>query len=202
MENYGLPVCLHTCSPAIGQIYLVGENLSERSGISSPVTVGIIVFYTKPNNIWGQPGKDGERCGKMLWNYFPYGVTVRNADFLLYWTLSLHILNISGKTDFERQLKSVSHLFPICTLLCCFILLFFWTGCDVQAHVRQHERTIYCRWFYSAFISVTTSAVGVSCILSSGSSLMSQHVVKWAEPCGLKTCLNIIESTLNARQWI
>lgn len=46
-------------SPPARQIYLVGKHLSERSGVSFPVTVGIIVFYNKLNNVWGQTVKDG-----------------------------------------------------------------------------------------------------------------------------------------------
>lgn len=44
----------HLQSPPACQIYLVGKHLSERSGVSFRLTVDIIMFYNKPNNVWGQ----------------------------------------------------------------------------------------------------------------------------------------------------
>lgn len=44
----------HLHSPPACQIYLVWKRLSERSGVSFRLTVDIIMFYNKPNNVWGQ----------------------------------------------------------------------------------------------------------------------------------------------------
>lgn len=104
-----------------------------------------------------------ESCIKMLWNYFPYGVTVKN-------TFSLHILNITWKTDFKRQVKPgfpllSPHLLPILLFKGShFNFIFFWTLCDVQAHVCLHEIAINWSVFCCVFMSITTSVVGIFCI--------------------------------------